>query len=107
MSSDELRPKPTVDAAQRHEAELKLAQLQEQIAQMQPEKYAFEPKEKTPLWVSILVGTLASTAPIALTMVPAPWGILVAAVLGGLATGIGAHFGIKSAGVKSSSDSKH
>lgn len=109
MSSEELRPKPTVDAAKNLELEKQIAALNEQIAEMKSapaESYAFEPKARTPLWASLVVGVLASVSPAALTMIPMPWGPLVAIVLAGVAAGIGTHFGIKSAGVKSSSDSK-
>ncbi len=101
MSGDtELRAKPTVEAAKRLIAEAQLAEVQEQLADRKPmvEK-AFEPAPGTPLWASILVGTLGSLSPAALTMLPMPWGALVAIVTGGIAIGLSTHFGIKSAGV--------
>lgn len=103
MSNEESRAMPTVDAVKLAVAEKKIAELEEKIANAQPvETYAFEPKPNTPLWASLLVGMCGAMAPAALTLVAPPWGIGVAVLLGGIAAGVGTHFGIKSAGVKTS-----
>jgi len=108
MSNEESpRAMPTVEAVRVRELELQLAKLQEGIADAKPEvAKTWQPNASTPLWASILVGVLGASAPAALTMIPMPFGGIVAIALGGLSLGLSTHFGIKSSGTAKPPDAK-
>jgi hypothetical protein len=59
------------------------------------------PSPKTPLWVSIVVGSMAATAPVLVGLFP-PWGLISAVVLAGGSAGLASYFGMLSAGPRSS-----
>lgn len=84
------------------------AEEDKRLASIAPGAGGWVPGQNTPLLASIGLGILGSMAPAALA-IPAlvigtfalPVGPILAAILGGVAIGLAAHYGIKSAGPRS------
>lgn len=75
-----------------------MAEKQSNENRSAPGEGGWVPSQGTPIVAAVLLAICGTVGPVAVATFPRPWGLFVAATTGGLAAGITAYLGLKSAG---------